>query len=195
MRFAVVVFPGSTCDEDCYEAIETLGQPVSYVWHTATDLSGYGCVVLPGGFSYGDYLRPGAIARTSPVMDAVRRAAEAGARVLGICNGFQILLEARMLPGALLRNDSLKFRSETVTLRVDNARTPFTHRYAAGQEIEVPIAHADGNYYCDPADLARLQREERVVMRYAGPNPNGSLDAIAGICNEAGNVLGLMPHP
>lgn len=195
MTFAVLVFPGSNCDLDCYKAVEAIGEPVDYVWHTTTDLSGYDAIIVPGGFSYGDYLRPGAIARFAPVMEAVAQAAQRGALVLGICNGFQILLEAGLLPGAMRRNASLKFHCDTVTLRVENAQTPFTRGYRTGQTLRVPIAHGDGNYYCDAQTLERLRRNKQIVFRYASGNPNGSVDAIAGICNEAGNVLGMMPHP
>ncbi|PDO10148.1 MAG: phosphoribosylformylglycinamidine synthase I [Candidatus Reconcilbacillus cellulovorans] len=196
MNTAVLVFPGSNCEIDCVKAVRSVvGGRVETVWHTETDLSAYDLIILPGGFSYGDYLRAGAIARFAPVMGAVVRAAEAGKFVLGICNGFQILLETGLLPGAMLRNRSLKFRCETVRLRVENNRTPFTNRYAEGQVIRIPINHGIGNYFCDEATLERLKREDRIVFRYEGENPNGSLDAIAGIVNERGNVLGMMPHP
>jgi phosphoribosylformylglycinamidine synthase subunit PurQ / glutaminase len=196
MRFAVLVFPGSNCDIDCYKAVEdTIGQPVDYVWHTADDLSAYDAILVPGGFSYGDYLRCGAIARFAPVMEALRREAEAGKFVLGICNGFQILTEARLLPGALIRNRTLKFRCHPADIRVENNRTPFTLDYAPGEVIDIPIAHGEGCYYCDEETLARLKANGQIVFRYAGDNPNGSVDAIAGVCNEAGNVLGMMPHP
>ena len=195
MRFAVLVFPGSNCDTDCFKALRATGEQVDYVWHTASDLAGFDCVVIPGGFSYGDYLRPGAIARFAPVMAAVKRAASQGTLVLGICNGFQILLEAGLLPGAMLRNESLTFHCESVKVRVESNLTPFTNLYREGEEIELPVAHGDGNYYCDPATLEELRRSRRIVFRYAGVNPNGSLDAIAGISNEQGNVIGMMPHP
>jgi len=196
MKFAVLVFPGSNCDVDCYKAVEqTLGEPVDYVWHTATDLSPYDAVIIPGGFSYGDYLRSGAIARFAPVMNALAEAAAGGKYILGICNGFQILLEAGLLPGGMLRNRSLKFRCHPATLRVENNLTPFTSDYQAGEEIRIPIAHGEGNYYCDDRTLAELRAENRIVFRYAGENPNGSVDDIAGICNKEGNVLGMMPHP
>lgn len=204
MRFGVVVFPGSNCDHDCHHVIEqVLRQPVRYVWHGERRLSGVDCVVLPGGFSYGDYLRTGAIARFSPVMKAVREHAAAGKPVLGICNGFQVLLEAGLLPGAMLRNRDLRFVCRYVHLRVDSLRTPFTQELAQGQVLSIPVAHGEGNYFCDAATLAALRREGRVVFRYCGPdgapapeaNPNGSLDDIAGICNARGNVLGMMPHP
>ncbi|GAB2673610.1 phosphoribosylformylglycinamidine synthase subunit PurQ [Paenibacillus thermoaerophilus] len=195
MNFAVLVFPGSNCDIDCYKAVQSIGESVDYVWHTATDLSQYDAILVPGGFSYGDYLRCGAIARFAPVMNEVVKAAEQGKYVLGICNGFQILLESGLLPGAMLRNKTLKFRCHPSILRVENNRTPFTNQYAAGEEINIPIAHGEGNYYCDEATLERLKQNNQIVFRYAHDNPNGSVDDIAGICNERGNVLGMMPHP
>ena len=196
MNFGVLVFPGSNCDIDCYKAVEeTIGQPVEYVWHTETDLSRFDSVLVPGGFSYGDYLRCGAIARFTPVMGALREFAEEGRYVLGICNGFQILTEAGLLPGALLRNRSLKFRCHSAQLRVENNATSFTNNYATHAQINIPIAHGEGNYYCDSETLQMLQDENRIVFRYAGDNPNGSTDNIAGIINARGNVLGMMPHP
>ncbi|NHN29776.1 phosphoribosylformylglycinamidine synthase subunit PurQ [Paenibacillus agricola] len=197
MNFAVLVFPGSNCDIDCYKAVEeTIGQPVEYVWHTETDLSKYDCVIVPGGFSYGDYLRTGAIARFAPVMTALVKAAEQGTYIIGICNGFQILLESGLLPGAMLRNSSLKFRCHAANLQVANANTPFTTGYEQGELVNIPIAHGEGNYYCDEETLAELQANNQIVFRYeTGNNPNGSIDDIAGICNKAGNVLGMMPHP
>ncbi|UJF32690.1 phosphoribosylformylglycinamidine synthase subunit PurQ [Paenibacillus hexagrammi] len=197
MNFAVLVFPGSNCDIDCYKAIEdTIGQPVDYVWHTADDLSKYDCILVPGGFSYGDYLRCGAIAQFTNVMKAVVKAAEEGKYILGICNGFQVLTEARLLPGALLRNNGMKFRCHQAVLKVENNTTPFTRDYAEGELINIPIAHGEGNYYCDDATLKELQENNQIVFRYeAGNNPNGSVDDIAGICNKAGNVVGMMPHP
>lgn len=197
MNFAVLVFPGSNCDIDCYKAVEeTIGQPVEYVWHTETDLSKYDCIIVPGGFSYGDYLRTGAIARFAPVMTALVQAAEKGTYIIGICNGFQILLESGLLPGAMLRNNSLKFRCHAAMLQVDNNENPFTKEYNKGELVNIPIAHGEGNYYCDDATLADLQANNQIVFRYeAGNNPNGSVDDIAGICNKAGNVLGMMPHP
>lgn len=195
MKFAVLVFPGSNCDIDCYKAVESaLGEPVDYVWHTATDLSGYDCILVPGGFSYGDYLRCGAIARFAPVMNEVAKAAEEGRYVLGICNGFQILTEAGLLPGTLRRNDSLKFRCHDTVLHVENNDNPFTSLYAEGAEITIPIAHGEGNYYCDEATLKQLQENRQIIFRYSN-NPNGSVDDIAGIANERGNVVGMMPHP
>jgi phosphoribosylformylglycinamidine synthase subunit PurQ / glutaminase len=204
VRFGIVVFPGSNCDHDCYYGLEQVfHQPVRFIWHGERRPAEVDCYVLPGGFSYGDYLRTGAIARFSPVMEAVRRHADAGKPVIGICNGFQILLEAGLLPGAMLRNRSLRFVCKYVHLRVESPRTPFTQRLDAGQVLQMPIAHGEGNYTCDPATLRRLRREGRIVFRYSTPdgvvsdeaNPNGSLDGIAGICNEHGNVLGMMPHP
>ncbi|MFC5530972.1 phosphoribosylformylglycinamidine synthase subunit PurQ [Cohnella yongneupensis] len=196
MKFAVLVFPGSNCDIDCYKAVEdTIGQSVDYVFHTATDLSEYDAILVPGGFSYGDYLRCGAIAQFAPVMAEVRKAAEAGKFVLGICNGFQILTEAGLLPGALIRNSSLKFRCHQVDLVVENNATAFTNGYAKGDVIDIPIAHGEGSYYVDDATLQQLKANNQIVFRYAGENPNGSVDGIAGVCNEAGNVVGMMPHP
>ncbi|WP_068777752.1 phosphoribosylformylglycinamidine synthase subunit PurQ [Paenibacillus sp. FJAT-26967] len=197
MKFAVLVFPGSNCDIDCYKAVEdTVGEPVDYVWHTATDLSDYDCILVPGGFSYGDYLRCGAIARFASVTAALVKAAEQGKYILGICNGFQILTEAGLLPGALLRNQSLKFRCHSTKLQVVNNQTPFTTDYAEGEIIDIPIAHGEGNYYCDEATLHELQQNNQIVFRYEqGSNPNGSVDDIAGISNKEGNVVGMMPHP
>jgi phosphoribosylformylglycinamidine synthase len=204
MRFAVIVFPGTLSDSDChYVFTDILGQPADYVWHRQSDLSGYDCVVLPGGFSYGDYLRTGAIARFSPVMEAVVRHAEAGKPVIGICNGFQILCEAGLLPGALIRNESLQYRCLWVNLRVENADTTFSAACRPGQVLAIPISHGEGRYYADAETLARLEAERRVVFRYcdaagqatAAANPNGSTDNIAGIINARGNVLGMMPHP
>ncbi|MBP1153863.1 MULTISPECIES: phosphoribosylformylglycinamidine synthase subunit PurQ [unclassified Paenibacillus] len=197
MNFAVLVFPGSNCDIDCYKAVEdTIGQPVDYVWHTETDLSKYDCIILPGGFSYGDYLRTGAIAQFAPVMNALVQAAAQGKYILGICNGFQILLESGLLPGAMLRNRSLKFRCHAALLQVENTDNPFTKEYTQGELINIPIAHGEGNYYCDETTLEELKANNQIVFRYeAGNNPNGSVDDIAGICNKAGNVLGMMPHP
>ena len=204
MRFAVIVFPGTWSDGDCYHVFtDILGQPADYVWHRQSDLSQYDCVVLPGGFSYGDYLRTGAIARFSPVMEAVVGHAEAGKPVIGICNGFQILCEAGLLPGALIRNESLQYRCLWVNLRVENADTAFSEACRPGQVLAIPISHGEGRYYADGETLARLEAERRVVFRYcdadgqttAAANPNGSVNNIAGIINERGNVLGMMPHP
>lgn len=197
MKFAVLVFPGSNCDIDCYKAVEqAIGQEVDYVWHTATDLSAYDCILVPGGFSYGDYLRCGAIARFANVMNEVQKAAEAGKYILGICNGFQILTEANLLPGALIRNTGLKFRCHQSPLEVVNNNNPFTREYEQGEVINIPIAHGEGNYFCDEQTLAELNANNQVIFRYAGDaNPNGSIDNIAGISNKAGNVVGMMPHP
>ncbi|MBP1995786.1 phosphoribosylformylglycinamidine synthase subunit PurQ [Paenibacillus eucommiae] len=197
MKFAVLVFPGSNCDIDCFKAVEdTIGQSVEYVWHTADDLSKYDCILVPGGFSYGDYLRCGAIAQFTNVMKALVKAADEGKYILGICNGFQVLTEARLLPGALLRNKEMKFRCHPAILRVENNNTPFTTDYEQGELINIPIAHGEGNYYCDEATLQELQANKQIIFRYeAGNNPNGSLDDIAGISNKAGNVVGMMPHP
>jgi phosphoribosylformylglycinamidine synthase len=204
MKFGIVTFPGSNCDYDAYRAVvDTLGAQAVYLWHKDHDLRGVDVVILPGGFSYGDYLRAGAIARFSPIMREVVQHAERGAPVLGICNGFQIACEADLLPGALLRNDRLQFVSERVCIRVENADTLFTSEYEQGQVLAIPIAHGDGRYTADEETLDRLEEEGRVVFRYVGAggdvdvawNPNGSMRAIAGIVNEGGNVLGLMPHP
>ena len=204
MRFAILVFPGTWSDHDCqYVLRDVLGQDAELVWHREADLSSYDCLVLPGGFSYGDYLRCGAIARFAPAMEAVARHAEAGRPVIGICNGFQILCEAGLLPGVLLRNESLQFRCQDVHLRVESAETPFTNLCQSGQVLRVPISHGEGRYYADEATLDELEADGRVVFRYCTPegepagdaNPNGSLRNIAGIVNRRGNVLGMMPHP
>jgi len=208
MRFGVVQFPGSNCDDDAVYAIgSVIGEPVELIWHQSEQLSGFDALIIPGGFSYGDYLRTGAIARFSPVMKAVGKFARAGGLVLGICNGFQILLEAGLLPGAMLRNQRLRFLCRQVHLRVETTDTPFTCAARPGQVLKMPIAHMEGNYFCDPATLAELERNKQIVFRYvhpdgrdAGPNdfdanPNGSLTAIAGVCNRERNVAGLMPHP
>jgi phosphoribosylformylglycinamidine synthase len=204
MRFGILVFPGTWSDTDCYHAVNgVLQQEAAYVWHREDNLAGYDCVVLPGGFSYGDYLRPGAMARFSPVMDALHRFAEAGGLVIGICNGFQILCEAGLLPGALLRNHHLQYRCQWTNLRAERADTAFTSRCSPGQVLRVPVSHGEGNYYADAATLAGLEDENRVLFRYCdtsgeatdSANPNGAAHNIAGIINEAGNVLGMMPHP
>ncbi len=204
MKAGIVRFPGSNCDEDAYHAIaDVLGQEAVYLWHKDHDLQGVDLVILPGGFSYGDYLRAGAIARFSPIMQEVIAHARRGGLVLGICNGFQIACEAGLLPGALLRNDTLRFVSAPVTLRVESIATRFTSQYHVGQIISVPVAHGDGRYTADPDTLARLEGDGHVVFRYVSAggdasttaNPNGSLRNIAGIVNGAGNVLGMMPHP
>jgi phosphoribosylformylglycinamidine synthase I len=215
MKFGVVVFPGSNCDHDAFYALgEVLHKPVEFIWHQSEDLSGFDAVILPGGFSYGDYLRTGAIARFSPVMRSVDRFARSGGLVLGICNGFQILCEAGLLPGALMRNTGLRFICRHVHIKVANNSTPFTSLAEREQILRIPIAHADGNYFCDAATLRDLQRNDQIVFRYCAAdgctdemthagahrrgepvNPNGSLNGIAGICNRERNVLGLMPHP
>ena len=204
MKFGVVTFPGSNCDYDAYRAVvDTLGEEATYIWHKDHDLQDADVVILPGGFSYGDYLRPGAIARFSPVMQEVIAHAKRGGPVLAICNGFQIACEAGLLPGALLRNESLQFVSSAVSLRVENASTMHTSEYRGGQVITVPIAHGDGRFTADEPIVSDLEETGRVVFRYVSPagevdpafNPNGSVNAIAGIVNEAGNVLGMMPHP
>ncbi|MDK2817405.1 MAG: phosphoribosylformylglycinamidine synthase subunit PurQ / glutaminase [Moorella sp. (in: firmicutes)] len=204
MKFGVIVFPGSNCDQDVYHALgSVLGQPVDYLWHGDTEIAGYDCLVLPGGFSYGDYLRAGAIARFAPIMPAVIDFARSGGLVLGICNGFQILLEAGLLPGAMRRNDCLQFRCQWTYLRVENNATPFTNRFQEGQVIRIPIAHGEGNYYADAATLAELEANRQIIFRYCNQdgevtpaaNPNGSVGNIAGIVNREGNILGMMPHP
>ena len=195
MKVAVIRFPGSNCDADALAAARLAGAEAGYVWHRSADLGAADVVVLPGGFSYGDYLRPGAIARFSPVMRAVAAHAAAGRPVLGICNGFQVLCEARLLPGALARNGGLSFVCRQVTIRVETDATPFTARYRPGQLLRMPVAHGDGRYVADAATLDLLEREERVVFRYVGGNPNGAMRDIAGITNEGRNVVGLMPHP
>jgi phosphoribosylformylglycinamidine synthase subunit PurQ / glutaminase len=204
MKFGVVVFPGSNCDHDAYYALgQVLHQPVEFLWHQSEQLSGFDAIILPGGFSYGDYLRTGAIARFAPVMRAVEKFARGGGLVLGICNGFQILCEAGLLPGALVRNAGLRFICRPVHIRVETTDTPFTAGARRGQVLELPIAHADGNYFCDAATLAELERNQQIVFRDTTPdgredaaaNPNGSLANIAGICSRERNVVGLMPHP
>ncbi|MDZ5474623.1 phosphoribosylformylglycinamidine synthase subunit PurQ [Bacillus sp. 31A1R] len=195
MKFAVVVFPGSNCDIDMFHAIkDELGEEVEYVWHDVDNLDEFDGILLPGGFSYGDYLRSGAIARFSNVMKEVVKAAEVGKPILGVCNGFQILLESGLLPGAMRRNDSLKFICKPVGLRVENNQTMFSSDYKQGEVISVPIAHGEGNYYCDEETLAQLKANNQIVFTYVD-NPNGSIENIAGIVNEKGNVLGMMPHP
>lgn len=195
MKFAVIVFPGSNCDVDMYHAIkDELGEQVEYVWHDSDCLDEFDGILLPGGFSYGDYLRTGAIARFSNVMTEVVKAAEAGKPILGVCNGFQILLEAGLLPGAMKRNESLSFICKPAALKVENNQTMFTGEYKEGEVITIPIAHGEGNYYCDEETLAQLKANKQIVFTYE-QNPNGSLANIAGITNEKGNVLGMMPHP
>jgi phosphoribosylformylglycinamidine synthase subunit PurQ / glutaminase len=217
MKFGVVQFPGSNCDDDALHAIQdVIGESAEFIWHQSEQVSGFDAIILPGGFAYGDYLRTGAIASFSPVMKAVGRFAKSGGLVLGICNGFQILLEAGLLPGAMMRNKGLRFLCRQVNVRVESADTPFTCAARPGQILKMPIAHMEGNYFCDPSTLAELERNKQVVFRYvrsdgraAEPdnargqqaleedeaNPNGSLSAIAGICNRERNVIGLMPHP
>jgi phosphoribosylformylglycinamidine synthase len=204
MKFAVIVFPGSNCDQDAYHAATTvLGQSAELVWHKDTDLKGADVVILPGGFAHGDYLRTGAMARFSPIMREVQAFASRGGPVLGICNGFQILLEAGLLPGAMLRNRGLKYRCEHVHVRVEATDTPFTRGAHAGHVLRIPIGHGEGNYYAPPDLLARLEDQRQVVLRYSTAdgrlddeaNPNGSVNAIAGLCNERRNVVGMMPHP
>lgn len=204
MKFGVVVFPGSNCDHDAYYAAkDVLGQDAAFVWHKDSSLQGADVVVLPGGFAHGDYLRTGAIARFSPIMPAILEFARAGGPVLGICNGFQILLEAGLLPGAMLRNRDLKFHCEHVIVRVEQTDTPFTSAATSGQLLRLPIAHGEGNYYAEAEVIRELEAERRVIFRYCDPsgqvtdaaNPNGAVNNIAGICNAARNVVGLMPHP
>ena len=195
MKFGVVVFPGSNCDHDCYYVIESvIGKPVEFIWHQDTSLKGFDAVILPGGFAYGDYLRTGALARFSPVMRAVQDFASRGGPVIGICNGFQILTEAGLLPGALMRNITRRYICKFLALRVETTSTPFTNLLNKGQVLQIPIGHGDGNYFADSDTLKRLQDNDRIAFRYVN-NPNGSVDDIAGIVNEGRNVLGMMPHP
>ena len=204
MKFGVIVFPGSNCDHDAYHVLSKhVGQPVDFIWHKDTDLSGFDAVVVPGGFSYGDYLRAGALAKFSPVMRSVVEFAKSGRFVFGICNGFQILCEAGLLPGALVRNKDLHFVCQHIHLRVETDQTPFTREFEAGKVLTIPIAHGEGNFVCDDQTLGELQDGDRIVFRYCNPhgeiteaaNPNGSRQNIAGICNSSRNVLGMMPHP
>jgi phosphoribosylformylglycinamidine synthase subunit PurQ / glutaminase len=204
MKFGIVVFPGSNCDEDALHAArDVFGQDADYLWHKDADLKGADVVILPGGFAHGDYLRTGAMARFSPIMPAVRAFADRGGPVLGICNGFQILLEAGLLPGAMLRNRGLKYRCEHVHLRVEQTDTPFTHAARAGQVLRIPIGHGEGNYFAPPETLQAIEANRQVILRYTDPegnvdeawNPNGSANGIAGLCNDARNVVGMMPHP
>jgi phosphoribosylformylglycinamidine synthase len=204
MKFGVVVFPGSNCDHDAYHVLgSVLAQPVEFIWHQSENVAGFDAIILPGGFAYGDYLRTGAIARFSPVMKAVAKFARDGGLVLGICNGFQILTEAGLLPGAMLRNAGLRFICRHVHIRVETTDTPFTCAAQKGQVLKIPIAHSEGRYFCEEETLAELARNCQIVFRYTTPegvedpaaNPNGSLANIAGICNRERNVLGLMPHP
>jgi phosphoribosylformylglycinamidine synthase subunit PurQ / glutaminase len=204
MKFGVVVFPGSNCDHDAYHAAKNvLGQEAEFLWHKDAGLKGADVIVLPGGFAHGDYLRTGAIARFSPIMPAIQDFARKGGPVLGICNGFQVLLESGLLPGAMLRNRDLKFHCEHVTVRVEQTDTPFTAAAKKGQRLRLPIAHGEGNYYAEPDVVRDLEANRRVIFRYCDAggevndrsNPNGAVNGIAGICNEARNVVGLMPHP
>ena len=204
MKFGVVVFPGSNCDHDAYYAArDVLGQEAEFLWHKDTGLKGADVIVLPGGFAHGDYLRTGAIARFSPIMPAIQEFARKGGPVLGICNGFQVLLESGLLPGAMLRNRDLKFHCEHVTVRVEQIDTPFTSAASKGQRLRLPIAHGEGNYYAEPDVVRELEANRRVIFRYCDErgevsdlsNPNGAVNGIAGICNDARNVVGLMPHP
>ncbi len=204
MKFGVLIFPGSNCDHDAFWTIEkVMRQPVTFLWHESHDLENCDAIIVPGGFAYGDYLRTGAIAKFSPVMESVRKFADSGGLVLGICNGFQILCEAGLLPGALMRNAGLKYVCKPVNVRVENAETPFTNATKNGEVLRIPIGHMEGNYFCDEATLQELRRDDRIVFRYcdatgelsSGSNPNGSLENIAGICSRGRNVLGMMPHP
>ncbi|HZQ92860.1 MAG TPA: phosphoribosylformylglycinamidine synthase subunit PurQ [Terriglobales bacterium] len=204
MKFGVLVFPGSNCDHDAYHVVgQVAKQPVSFLWHESHDLENSDVIIVPGGFAYGDYLRTGAIAKLSPVMEAVKQFADSGGLVLGICNGFQILCESGLLPGALMRNAGLKYVCKFVNVRVESAETPFTAACREGEVLRIPIGHMEGNYFCDEETHTRLTRERRIIFRYSTPegqinaaaNPNGSLDNIAGICSEGRNVVGMMPHP
>jgi phosphoribosylformylglycinamidine synthase I len=204
MKFGVLVFPGSNCDHDAYNVVKThLSQPVTYLWHASEDLQGCDAILVPGGFAYGDYLRTGAIAKFAPVMQSVSKFAKAGGLVMGICNGFQILCESGLLPGALMRNASQNYVCKQTFLRTETADSPFTHGLVKGQILQMPVGHMEGNYFCDSDTLAKLKREERIAFRYASQsgetttaaNPNGSLENIAGVLSEGRNVLGLMPHP
>jgi len=204
MKFGVLVFPGSNCDHDTYNVIAEIGhEPVTFLWHDSEDLAGVDAVLVPGGFAYGDYLRTGAIAHFSPVMQAVKRFAEGGGLVLGICNGFQILTESGLLPGALMRNAGLKYICKQVHLHVETENSPFTNQLSKGEVLKIPIGHMEGNYFCTPEELRQLEAEDRIAFRYSTPtgeitteaNPNGSLGNIAGILSEKRNVLGMMPHP
>lgn len=204
MKFGVLVFPGSNCDHDTYNVVEKIvRQPVTFLWHDSASLENCDAILVPGGFAYGDYLRTGAIARFSPVMQSVKKFADDGGLVLGICNGFQILCEAGLLPGALMRNAGLKYICKQVHLRTETTDSPFTQTIGKGQVLKIPIGHMEGNYFCDESTLAALKSQDRIAFRYATPegavtseaNPNGSLDNIAGVLNEGRNVLGMMPHP
>jgi len=195
MRFGVVVFPGSNCDQDCFHVVDkVIKQPVEFIWHKNTKLDHFDCIIVPGGFSYGDYLRCGAIARFSPIMDSIIKFANNGGLVIGICNGFQVLLEAGLLPGAMLRNKNLHFICKFIDLKVTAIDTPFSSGYKQGQVVSIPVAHNEGNYYIDDQGLAELKKNNQIVFRYVN-NPNGAVDDIAGIVNKQRNVLGMMPHP
>lgn len=203
-KFGIVVFPGSNCDHDCYHVIKhVFSQECEFLWHHETDIEGFDCIILPGGFSYGDYLRTGSIASLSPIMNSVKKFAEAGNPVLGICNGFQVLVETGLLPGALIRNSSLKFACKWVNLRVDSTDNIFTEQLNVGDILHIPVAHGEGNYFCTSEELIALNENSQIVFRYCSEdgeineesNPNGSIENIAGITNRAGNVLGMMPHP
>ena len=196
MKFGVVIFPGSNCDHDCYYAVQAvIGKPVEFIWHQDTSLKGFDAVILPGGFSYGDYLRTGALAKFSPVMQSVKEFADKGGLVIGICNGFQILTESGLLPGALMRNVTRQYICKFLDISAETTNSPFTNQMTKGKVLRIPIGHGDGNYFADPETLKRLNAEDRVAFRYHGENPNGSLENIAGILNEGRNVLGMMPHP
>src|SRR5436853_7673922 len=196
MKFGIVILPGSNCDHDTMHVTKTvLGSDAEFLWHKDTDLRGADCVIIPGGFAYGDYLRAGALAKFAPIMEPIKRHAAAGGLVFGICNGFQVLTEVGLLPGALMRNQHLRFLGRDVLLRVEETDTPFTGELAKGQILRAPIAHGEGNYFADDATLDELERNRQVIFRYHGENPNGSARDIAGICNRGRNVLGMMPHP
>ena len=204
MKFGVIIFPGSNCDHDAFWTVQQVAkQPVTFLWHDSSDLQGCDAIIVPGGFAYGDYLRTGAIAKFSPVMESVKKFAADGGLVMGICNGFQILCEAGLLPGALMRNAGLKYVCKPVHVRVETTNTPYTQALTKGEVLEIPIGHMEGNYFCDERTLAELKDQDRIVWRYVTPsgqetaeaNPNGSLENIAGICNAGRNVLGMMPHP
>lgn len=204
MRFGIVIFPGTWSDRDCYYSLsDVMGQKVDYIWHKDTDLSGYDCIVLPGGFSYGDYLRPGAIARFSPVMTSIEHFASQGKLVIGICNGFQVLCESGLLPGVLMQNDHLQYRCQWTQIKTENNSSLFASQCREGQILKIPVSHYEGRYYADDSTLTELENDKQIVFRYTNStgnatveaNPNGSLHNIAGIMNREGNVLGMMPHP
>jgi phosphoribosylformylglycinamidine synthase I len=204
MKFGVITFPGSNCDHDAHWAFsEIFGQPATLLWHNSHDIENCDVIIVPGGFAYGDYLRTGAIAKFSPIMDQVKKFADGGGLVMGICNGFQILCESGLLPGVLMRNKGLKYICKPVDIRCENNETPFSHGLNKGEVLQIPIGHMEGNYFCDDATLQQLKKQDRIVFRYCTPqgeitedsNPNGAIDNIAGICNEGRNVLGMMPHP